>query len=112
MLNLFRRNPQPESHEAAQSAGLGLLTQFSYLQLLDMLTTLAFLTTGVHEANPLVRLAISTTHSPLVGLLGVKVCACAAAIYCSMSGRTRVLARMNFLFAVLVVWNLIALLGK
>ena len=44
MRNLFRRNPQPITPEAAQTAGLGLLTQFSYLQLLDLLTTLAFLT--------------------------------------------------------------------
>ena len=112
MRNFFRRSPQPDSSEAIQSVGLGLLTQFSYLQLLDLLTTLAFLSAGVHEANPLVRLAMSSGRSPLVGLLGVKVCACAAAIYCSFSGRKRVLARMNVMFAVLVVWNLVALLGK
>lgn len=112
MRKLFRRNPQLESREAVQPAGLGLLTQFSYLQLLDLLTTLAFLSAGVREANPLVRLAMSAGGPPLAGLLGMKLCACAGALYCWVSGRTRVLARMNFFFAVLVVWNLVALVGK
>jgi uncharacterized membrane protein len=91
--------------------GIALLVQFSYLQLLDALTTLAFLTSGVHEANPVVRLAMTTARSPLAGLLAVKVCAVEAAVYCNLTARARVLIRINLFFAVLVVWNLIALLG-
>jgi hypothetical protein len=87
------------------------LAQFSYLQLLDVLTTLAFLTSGGHEANPVVRFAMATARSPLAGLLAVKLCAVAAAVYCTLTARTRTLGKINVFFAVLVVWNLIALLG-
>ncbi len=96
-------NPQP---------GFASLAQFTYLQLLDVLTTLAFLTTGGHEANPVVRFAMATARSPLAGLLILKVCAIAAAVYCATTGRTRVLWRINLFFAALVVWNLVALLGN
>jgi hypothetical protein len=85
--------------------------QFSYLQLLDVLTTLAFLTSGGHEANPIVRLAMATARSPLAGLLALKICAVSAAVYCTLTARARTLRRINLFFAVLVVWNLIALLG-
>ncbi|MBI3666917.1 MAG: hypothetical protein HY236_11985, partial [Acidobacteria bacterium] len=53
---------------------MNLLIQFSYLQVLDVLTTLAFLLNGAKEANPVVRLAIRAGgHSPLAGLLALKV---------------------------------------
>lgn len=90
---------------------LPLLLQFTYLQLLDALTTLVFLTSGVKEANPVVRFAMGAAHSPLAGLLALKLVSFAAAIYCCVTARTRVLSRMNIFFAVLVVWNLIALLA-
>jgi len=91
--------------------GFTPLAQFSYLQLLDVLTTLAFLTTGGHEANPVVRFAMVAARSPLVGLLALKVCAVAAAIYCTRTARERTLKRINVLFAALIVWNLVALLA-
>ena len=102
----FSSNPQPTPGGAS-----ALLVQFSYLQLLDILTTLAFLTSGVQEANPVVRLAMATARSPLWGLLFLKVCAVGGAVYCTRTARGRLLTRINFLFAVLIVWNLIALLG-
>jgi hypothetical protein len=98
------RSPQP-------TPGVALLVQFSYLQLLDILTTLAFLTSGVHEANPVVRLAMVTARSPLWGLLFLKVFAVGGAVYCNRTARSRLLTRINLFFAVLIVWNLIALLG-
>ena len=41
-----------------------LLWQYSYLQVLDFLTTIAFLVNGVREGNPLVRLALSVGSNP------------------------------------------------
>ena len=35
-----------------------LILQYSYLQVLDFLTTLAFMINGVQEGNPVVRLAL------------------------------------------------------
>ncbi|HVX66196.1 MAG TPA: DUF5658 family protein [Bryobacteraceae bacterium] len=110
--NSITRNPQPVSAAAWAAPGYSLLVQFSYLPLLDLLTTIAFLTTGIREANPVVRLAMAAAPSPLVGLLALKACAFLGAVYCARSGRGRVLSRVNMLFAALVVWNLLALLSR
>jgi hypothetical protein len=87
-----------------------LLIQFAYLQLLDLMTTLAFLVQGVQEANPLVRLAIQATSNPLAGLVAVKIFALLLGAYCWRMRRARVLSRMNLLFAFVVAWNLAALI--
>ncbi len=86
-----------------------VLVHFFYLQVLDILTTLAFLANGVGEANPLVRLSFSLLHSPLAGLLVIKGVAAIFAGCCCLFGRQRLLERVNMGFAGLVVWNLIAL---
>ena len=89
-----------------------VLLQYSYLQVLDFLTTVAFLLRGVKEGNPLVRLALHMGPNPLSGLLIVKILAVALGIYCWKSGKLRLLSRMNRLFAVVVAWNLGALIIK
>lgn len=87
-----------------------LLLQYSYLQVLDFLTTMAFLFHGVREANPLVRFAIDHSPNPLSGLLLVKFLALGLGLYCWKVGKDRLLIRMNVLFALLVAWNLAALI--
>lgn len=87
------------------------LVQFSYLQILDFLTTIAFLLRGVQEANPLVRLALYTSPNPIGALLAVKVLAIGLGLFCWLRGRDRLLMRMNVMFAVLVAWNLVALIA-
>src|SRR5437588_136969 len=87
-----------------------LLVQYSYLQVLDFLTTIAFLLHGVTEGNPLVRLAIRYSPHPLAGLLLIKLAAAAMGIYCWRKGRDRLLGRINILFATVVVWNIAALI--
>jgi len=84
--------------------------QFSYLQVLDFLTTIAFIVQGVREGNPLVRFALGLGANPLSGLLIVKVVAIALGVYCWRMGRQRLLSRINLLFAVVVAWNLVALI--
>ena len=88
-----------------------LLVQYSYLQMLDLLTTLAFLLHGVQEGNPLIRLALRYSSHPLGGLLLIKMLALALGIYCWRCGRERLLTRINILFAVVVAWNLVALIA-
>ena len=63
------------------------LALFSYLQFLDLLSTLAFLSFGVQEANPLVNLALKSSDHPFYGLLFVKVLALAIGVYCWRAGR-------------------------
>jgi hypothetical protein len=87
-----------------------LLWQFSYLQILDFLTTVAFLLHGVREGNPLVRLALSAGANPLVILVVVKLVAIVLGLYCWRQGRRQLLFRINILFALLVAWNLVALI--
>src|SRR5271169_2318210 len=87
-----------------------LLVQYSYLQVLDFMTTLAFLLHGIHEGNPLVRVALQYSPNPLGGLLAIKVLAIGLGIYCWRGGRERLLGRINILFAALVAWNLAALI--
>jgi hypothetical protein len=84
---------------------------FSYLQLLDLLTTVAFLANGVSEGNPIVAFAIRNAGNPLIGLTLVKVVAVVLGLYCWISGRLRLLERANACFAALVAWNLIALIA-
>ena len=87
-----------------------LLLQYSYLQVLDLLTTLAFILHGVREGNPLVRLMMHFTANPLNGLLLVKLVAVALGVYCWRLRRSRLLSRINILFALIVAWNLGALI--
>ena len=87
-----------------------LLLHYSYLQVLDFLTTIAFLVNGVKEANPLVRLALNLGHNPIGSLIGVKVLAVILGIYCWRMGRDRLLSRINVMFALVIAWNLIALI--
>lgn len=87
-----------------------LLIQYSYLQILDFLTTITFLVYGIREANPFVRWAIQTTESPVGGLLLVKCIAILLGIVVWKMGRRRLLARINVMFALLVTWNLVALI--
>ena len=87
-----------------------LLWQYSYLQVLDFLTTIAFLVNGVREGNPLVRLALGVGANPITGLLVVKFLAILLGFYCWRVGKRQLLSRINLLFALLVAWNLVALI--
>ena len=87
-----------------------LLIQYSYLQVLDFLTTVAFLMTGVREGNPVVRAILAYSPSAVLGLMFVKLAAVVLGIYCWRMGRMRTLTRINILFAVVIAWNLVALI--
>ena len=89
-----------------------LIYQYSYLQMLDFLTTVAFLLNGVEEGNPLVRWAIAAAPSPLLGLLFVKLLAIGLGIYCWQTGKLRLLSKINIGFAALIAWNLLSLILK
>jgi hypothetical protein len=86
------------------------LLNFAYLQILDLMTTVAFLVHGVQEGNPLVRFLITRLQDPLSALVVVKVVAMMLGIFCWRTRRTRLLSRMNVMFAIIVAWNLVALI--
>ncbi len=87
-----------------------LILQYSYLQVLDFLTTVAFLLTGVQEGNPLVKLALEWAPTPLSGLVMVKLAALGLGFYCLRMNKTGLLAKINMMFALVVAWNMIALI--
>lgn len=88
-----------------------LLVQYSYLQILDFLTTVAFLLNGVQEGNPLVRMAMLVSPHPVWGLVMVKVAAVCLGVFCWKQGRNQVLNRINLMFALVVAWNMTALIA-
>jgi Domain of unknown function (DUF5658) len=102
--------PQVEISTNGKSRMNQMLWNYSYLQILDFLTTIAFLVNGVQEGNPLVRFAISMGPNPMSGLIAVKIAAVMLGIYCWRMGRQRLLGRINIMFALIVAWNLIALI--
>jgi len=87
------------------------LIQYSYLQVLDFLTTLSFLVYGVQEANPVVRWFLEHSSSPILGLLLIKLLAVGLGILVWRLGHQRLLSRINILFAVVVVWNILAMIA-
>lgn len=95
---------------AEAAPGRQLLLQFAYLQVLDLLTTVAFLLSGVKEGNPVVRWAMSVSGDPLTGLALVKLAALGLGLTCWYTSRTRLLSRVNVFFALLIAWNLVNLI--
>ena len=87
-----------------------LFVQYGYLQVLDVLTTLAFLKGGVDEANPLVATLMQAAPSPVSVLIAIKICALVLGIYCWRVQRRTALSRANTFYAVLVAWNLLCLI--
>lgn len=87
-----------------------LILQYAYLQILDFLTTVAFLLTGVQEGNPLVKFALESAPTPLAGLIMVKLSALLLGFYCLRMNKEALLGKINMLFAAVVAWNMIALI--
>jgi len=90
---------------------MALIVQYAYLQVLDLMTTIAFLLHGVSEGNPLVAFAMKIGPSPLIGLIVMKTAALGLGIWAWEAGRARALARMNVAFAVVVVWNVFTIIA-
>ncbi|MBI3679575.1 MAG: hypothetical protein HY235_04185 [Acidobacteria bacterium] len=86
------------------------LLQYVYLQILDLLTTIAFLLHGIREGNPLVRLVLEIAPNPVGGLVMLKLAALVLGVYCWRTRRLPLLNKVNFFFAALIAWNLVALI--
>jgi hypothetical protein len=87
------------------------LVLFSYFQLLDLLTTVGFIINGVKEANPVIKFALTIAPTPILGLVVVKLAAVGLGLYCWKLGRQRLLGRINVIFAILISWNMFALIA-
>ena len=95
--------PRPARLFPAPSIGL-----FLVLQALDVITTLIGLRVGASEGSLYIGRLMQVT--PLGGLLASKVMALALACAAYVFRRQRLLVFVNFWFAAVVTWNLVAIL--
>jgi len=86
---------------------LNSLLVYTALQIGDLITTLIFLSYGVAEGNPFVRLAIETIGA-VPGLVVVKLIALVVG-FVAFKSYARLLYKINFAFALIIVWNLVAI---
>ena len=87
-----------------------VLAEFIYLQLLDVLTTVAFMMYGVAEVNPVVKWAMREAPSALGGLFLVKVAAVMLALFCMARSQQKLLRGVNIFFAGVVAYNVVVLI--
>ena len=86
------------------------LQVFSYLQVLDALTTWLGFRVGLSEASPFIHFMMQ--WGPLAGLLASKVVAFALGGYCVYRRRFQVINWINYWYAALVVWNLALIISR
>lgn len=84
--------------------------QFAYLQVLDLLSTMAFLMGGTREGNPLVEWAMRVTGTALGGLALVKAIALGIGLFCLFTKRASLMTKINVVYAGVVVWNLTSII--
>ncbi len=87
-----------------------VLAEFIYLQVMDMLTTVAFMMYGVAEVNPVVKWAMRESPSALGGLFLVKVAAVMLALFCMARSQQKLLRGVNIFFAGVVAYNIFVLI--
>ena len=83
------------------------ISLFLALQILDVLTTMIGLHLGAHEGSFFIGHLLES--GPLSGLIITKILAAGLAAFVIFLNKKRVLVFLNFWFAVLVTWNLVAI---
>ena len=78
---------------------------------MDLLTTIAFLRSGVSEANPFINALLQRSSSPWHILIALKLIAIALAYYCWRIQKEQLLARVTLFYAFVVAWNIMALIA-
>ncbi len=78
---------------------------FTYLQVLDFMTTLIGMKVGLGEASPFVRLLMRL--DPAVGLALTKLGAFLLCGLCFWLNKRHLVRWINYWYAALVVWNMV-----
>ena len=94
----------PEIFERPEE-GMDYLQAFVYLQVLDFLTTWAGLRMGASELSPFISWLMGLSD-PLIGLFVAKVIGFLLCGLCLWMRRPRVIWMANYIFALLVAWNM------
>ena len=87
-----------------------VLAQFIYPQMMDMLTTVAFMMYGIAKVNPVVKWAMRESPSALGGLFLVKVAAVMLALFCMARSQQKLLRGANIFFTGVVAYNIFVLI--
>jgi hypothetical protein len=100
---------QAETHAAGirrlfPEPSIGL---FLCLQVLDVLTTLIGLRMGAQEGSSYIGRLLST--GPISGLIISKIIAAGLAAFAIFLNRKRLITFLNYWFAAVITWNLIAI---
>ena len=83
---------------------------FVLLQVLDLITTLVGLRMGGTELNPFIASLMRITE-PAIGVLVVKAFGFGLGGYFVWKQKTRLIRRINYLFALLVIWNVVVIVA-
>jgi hypothetical protein len=83
---------------------------FLGLQILDVLTTMVGLHFGAQEGSSFIGHLLES--GPLTGLIVSKILAAGLAAFAVFLNKKRVLVFLNFWFAAVVAWNLIAIVRQ
>jgi len=92
------------SERAFPTPSIGL---FLGLQILDVLTTVVGLQHGAREGSNFIGHLLQT--GPLSGLIISKILAAGLAAFAVFLNRKRLLVFLNFWFAAIVAWNMLAI---
>jgi hypothetical protein len=87
-----------------QRATMRIIEVFAFTQALDFLTTLIGLRLGAQEANAFIRLLMEL--GPVTGLAICKILAFGLAGMFLYMNRLRLIVKINYIFAAIVLWNL------
>jgi hypothetical protein len=85
-----------------------IIEVFAFTQALDFLTTLIGLRLGAHEVNAFIRLLMEL--GPVTGLAICKALAFGMAGLFLYLNRLRLIVKINYIFAFIVLWNLFNIL--
>ena len=88
---------------------MNYLEVFFLLQVLDFMTTLVGLRMGGSEMSPFIAWLMQVSD-PVTGLTLVKLLGFVLGGVALWHGRERLLRRVNYIFAALVVWNMLNIL--
>ena len=82
---------------------------FVLLQMLDFMTTLIGIRMGGSELSPFISWLMEST-TPVVGLTAVKLLGFGLAAYAMWARRDRLVRWVNYVFALIVLWNVFNIL--
>ncbi len=87
-----------------------ILIIFIILQVLDLVSTVACLRYGGIEGNPIAAWIMRIVGNPLAGMVWLKIMSIYGGCVIYNSNKSRLLIILNYMFVIVVSWNLLNLI--